>query len=154
MYSYSMNQPEVERYDNTKFRVPFCIEQVKVGEGEDATQQYRARESFFSKNPNLAEKRALIAGALNQDIGAYVYGHYDPGTQQTFQAMLAMDDIPEETKTAIKTVFPWVHSCLGYYYTKKAEILASNTPELIVWDFSQFDATKPEVSLSSIVGGS
>jgi len=151
MYSYNMNQPEVEKYDNTKFMVPFCIEQVAIGEGEEAVQQYRARELFTAKSPSLAEKRTLIAGALNQDVGAYIYEHYDPGTQQTFQAMLAMDDTPEETKTAIKTVFPWVQACLKYYYKNKAEILKSNIPELIVWDFSQFDAAKPDVSLGSIV---
>jgi hypothetical protein len=148
-----MEKPEVEKYDDTRFRVPFCIEQVTMGEGEDEIQQYRSRELFPAKYPNLAEMRSLIAKELNQDVGAYVYDHYDPGTQQTFQAMLAIDEIPEETKTAIKTVFPWVQSCLGYYYTKKTEILESNTPELVTWDFSQFNATKPDVSLGSIVGG-
>jgi len=154
MYSYSMDQPNIEKYDDQQYRVPFCIEQVTVGEGEEGTQQYRARSLFVLKNPSLAEKQALIARKLNEDIGAYIYGYYDAGTQQTFQAMIAMDDVPEETKTAIKAIFPWIQSCLGYYYTKKAEILASSTPELIMWNFSQFDTTKPDVSLSSIVSGS
>ena len=152
MYSYSMTQPEVEKYDNTKYRVPFCIEQVEVGEGEDATQQYRARALFCAKSPSLTDVRALIVGVLNQDVGAYIHNHYDSGTQQTFQAMLSIEGFPVATKTEIKTIFPWVQSCLRYYYTKKTEIMASNTPELIFWEFGQFDATKPGVSLGSIIG--
>ena len=151
MYSYSMTPPEVEKYDNTKYRVPFCIDQVEVGEGEDATQQYRARELFCAKSPSLTDVRALIAGVLNQDVGAYIHNHYDSGTQQTFQAMLSIEGFPEATKTEIKTIFPWIQSCLGYYYTKKAEVLASDTPELIVWDFSTFDASEPHVSLEALM---
>jgi len=153
MYSYSTEKPSVEKYDAQQYRVPFCIEQVTVGEGADAVQQYRARELFVSKNPSLAEKQALIARKLNEDVGAYIYGYYDPGTQQTFQALIAMDDIPEDTKSAIKTIFPWIQACLGYYYTIKANILSSDTPELVTWDFGQFDATKPDVSLAAVVGG-
>ena len=154
MCSYSIEQPEVEKYDDQRFRVPFCIDQMTVGEGEEAVSQYKSREMFVEKYPSLSDRRALIATALNKDVGAYIYGHYDAGTQQSFQAMIAMDDVPEETKSAIKSIFPWIQDCLGYYYGKKAEVWASSTPELVVWDFSQFDTTKPDVSLSSIVSGS
>jgi len=153
MHSYSIDKPEVEKYDEINYRVPFCVEQVTAGDGEDAVEQYRARSLLCSGHPSLSERRNAIAGALNKDVGAYVYGHYDAGTQQTFQALLAMDTVPDTVKAAIKSIFPWIQGCLGYYYAQKAEILASDTPEMVTWDFSQFDVSKPDVTLSSLLGG-
>ena len=153
MHSYSIDKPEVEKYDEINYRVPFCVEQVTAGDGEDAVEQYRARSLLCSGHPSLSERRNAIAGALNKDVGAYVYGHYDAGTQQTFQALLAIDTVPDTVKAAIKSIFPWIQGCLGYYYAQKAEILASDTPEMVTWDFSQFDVSKPDVTLSSLLGG-
>ena len=156
MYSYSTALPTVEKYDKTQYRVPFCIEQITITNNEGEEQQYRARTLFISSSstnnlPILEERRNLITKELNKDVGTYINNHYDPGTQQTFQAMISMDNIPEEIKTSIKTIFPWIQSCLGYYYTKKSVILSSNNPELIIWDFTQFDTTKPDISLGSLV---
>jgi len=153
MHSYSIDKPEVEIYDGNDYRVPFCVEQVTVGNGEEAADQYRARSLLCAGRPSLSERRNAIAEALNKDVGAYVYAHYDAGTQQTFQALLAMDTVPDVVKTAIKSIFPWIQGCLGYYYARKAEILASDTPEMVTWDFSQFDVSKPDVTLSSLLGG-
>jgi len=83
-------------------------------------------------------------------VGAYIYGYYDAGTQQTFQALLQMDDVPAESKTLIKSIFPWIQVCLVYYYAKKAEVIAADIPELVTWDFTQFDTNKPDVTLSGL----
>ena len=48
-------------------------------------------------------------------------------------------------------MYDWIQTIMEYYYTKKAEIIASDEPGLVTWDFSQFDATKPDVSLSNLV---
>jgi hypothetical protein len=150
-FSYSNELPTISKYDQTQWMVPYQIEQVTMGEGEEAVQQYRSLKLFYPKSPSLSERQVLIAAQLNQDVGAYIYGHYDAGTQQTLQAMVAMDDVPGEVKTQIKSIFPWIQSCLGYYYTKKMEILASETPELVTWDFSQLDLSKPDVTLPGLM---
>lgn len=153
MYSYSSEFPTVSKYDQTQWRIPYQIEQVTVGDGEASVQQYRSQHLLHPRKPSLAERQVLIAGKLNENVGAYIYGHYDAGTQQTLQAMVAMDDIPEGVKVEIKSIFPWIQSCLGYYYAKKTAILASDTPELVIWDFSELDSSKPAVTLPGIMAG-
>ena len=150
---FSVEVPEVTKYDDVNYLIPFCVEEITVGEGSEAVQQYSARTVLYPHAPSLDDRKLSIATELNKDVGEYVYGYYDAGTQQTFQALLSMDAVPEAIKTAIKSIFPWIQSCLGYYYGKKTEILASEQPELIAWDFAQFDAIKPDVSLSAIMDG-
>ena len=154
MYSFSTDKPEIEKYDNDRFRIPFCIETVTTGEGEDETQQFQARTLFASKAPSLDEKRELIATELNQDVSLYICGHYDMGTQNSIQAIYTNPETSETAKTLIDSMFAWIRDeCLTYYYDIKAELFASDEPEMVTWDFSQFDATKPDVSLSSLVVG-
>jgi hypothetical protein len=107
----------------------------------------------ISKNLELDGKRSVIATTLNQAIGYYINKYYDAGTQQTFQSMLQMDTVPDEVKTLIKTIYPWIQLCLVYYYNKKVEVLTSDIPEIVTWDFVQFDTSKPDVSLGALMSG-
>jgi hypothetical protein len=106
----------------------------------------------ISRNLELDDKRSVVATALNQAIGYYINSYYDAGTQQTFQSMLQMDTVPDEVKTLIKTIYPWIQMCLVYYYNKKVEVLTSDIPEIVTWDFTQFDTSKPDVSLGGLMG--
>jgi len=116
-------------------------------------------EKRLISNFNLTRKQppenriVLIATELNKSLCNYIYGHYDAGTQQTFQAMIVMGVVSAKLQTSIKAVFPWIQSCLEYYYTKKNEIIVSGEPTLVTWDFVQFDVTKPDITLEQAMSG-
>lgn len=151
MYSYSSVAPGVSRYDSKNWVIPYGIEEVTVGEEPDAVQQYRHQQLLIGHNPTDDDVRSAIAGQLCSDVNAYINVHYDPGTQQTLQALMIMDTVPQAVKDDILTIWPWIQSALGYYYAKKAEVLGAEDPKLVMWDFAQFDATKPAVTLAGIM---
>ena len=151
MYSYSSVLPGVSRYDDKNWLIPYGIEEVTVGEEPDAVQQYRYQHLLTGHRPSDDDIKAEIAGQLCVDVNAYINTHYDPGTQQTLQALMIMDTVPQGVKDNIVTIWPWIQSALGYYYGKKAEVLGVEDPKLVTWDFSQFDATKPAVTLAGIM---
>lgn len=151
MYSYSGTVPGVARYDAKHWLVPYGIEEITVGEGEEAIQQYRCQHLLLDHQPTDDDVRTAIAAQLNAEVGAYVYAHYDAGTQGTLQALMTMDTVPQAVKDDILTIWPWIQSALAYYYEKKAEILSADDPKIITWDFAQFDASKPNVTLAGIM---
>lgn len=123
---------------------------VYVGDGYD--EQKLISNFNITRNQSIENKNILIATALNNDLNAYICSYYDMGTQQTFQAIYANPGTSETVKTNLSSLFSWIlDECLVYYYTKRTEILASDEPELIVWDFSQFDNTKPDITLFGLV---
>jgi len=122
---------------------------VYIGDGYD--KQGLINNFKITRKKSLYDRKVIIATSLNQVLGSYIYGYYDSGTQQTFQALLQIDTVSIEKKTLIKTIFPWIQLCLTYYYSKKTEVINSNMPELITWDFTQFDAVKPDVTLEDLI---
>lgn len=151
MYSFSDNPPEVRKYADVQWLIPYAVEQVTVGEGEEASLQYRHKTLFSDRPPTDEDVASAIAGRLCQEVNAYINSHYDAGTQQTLQALMVMDTLPQAVKDDILTIWPWIQSALAYYYGKKAEILGAADPKIITWDFSQFDTTKPGVTLNGIM---
>jgi len=115
--------------------------------GEEAIEKV----PFKNSHDYTGTMRDRVLEQINTEVNAYICSHYDMGTQASFQAVYVMDGTPLEVKTALLGVWAWVQSVLGYYYTKKAEIAAAGEPETVTWDFSQFDATDPQVSLQSLV---
>ncbi len=148
MYSYSNDIPTVTKYNKHQWAVPYCIEAVTAGEGEEAIEQYRSKTLLVTRINNITND---IVGVLNSDVNTYIHGYYDAGTQQTFQALIAMDSVPQAVKDDIWLIWPWIQSALAYYYGKKAEVLSAEDPKTVTWDFSQFDATKPDVTLAGIM---
>lgn len=123
---------------------------VYVGDGYD--EQKLIYNFNITRNQSTESRNILIVTILNKDLNDYIYSHYDTGTQQTFQAIYVNPKTSEITKTNLAGVFDWIlDKCLVYYYTKKTEILAADEPELIVWDFFQFDTTKPNIKLEELV---
>ena len=98
--------------------------------------------------PSIAHRLTKI----NQDVNTYIYNYYDPGTQDSFNGLQARRSTSDAVKDIIDSVYDWIQIIMTYYYSKKVEIIASDEPGLITWDFSQFDTTKPDVSLSDLVG--
>jgi len=88
---------------------------------------------------------------LRQEVSNYINSHYDAGTQNSFQVIYMLPTTPAAVKDSLLPVWTWVQSVLKYYYTKKAEILASETPHLVTWDFSQSDAADPGAALDSFI---
>jgi hypothetical protein len=91
---------------------------------------------------------------LNTEFNAYLQEHYDMGTQQAFQALYSLPTTPQAVKDALLPVWTWIQSVTQYYYGKKIAIRDGEDWESVTWDYSQFDATDPEVSLESIMSGS
>ena len=88
---------------------------------------------------------------INQAVNTYIYNYYDPGTQDSFNGLQARRSTPDAVKDIIDSVYDWIQTIMEYYYTKKANIIMLDEPGLVTWDFSQFDATKPDVLLSDLV---
>jgi len=95
--------------------------------------------------------RGELLKKINADVNTYICTHYDLGTQASLQSIYVMDGTPAEVKTTLLGVWSWIGSMLVYYYAKKTEITESETPETVTWDFTQFDATDPEVSLQTLI---
>lgn len=110
----------------------------------------------------VADLPAMIAkklGTLNSELSAYIYGVYDAGTQASMQALYIGAGTPAEVKTDIESVWAWIASIMTYYYSRKSEIAAATDVRRVaesVWDFTRFDATRPDVTLQGIfeaIGG-
>jgi hypothetical protein len=154
MYSYSGTVPGVARYDAKNWLVPYGIEEITVGEGEETIQQYRCQHLLLDHQPSDDDVRTAIATQLRKDVGAYIYSHYDAGTQSSLNGLLAKRSTSDAIRDAIDTVVTWIETVLGYYYGKKAAIYAAANPETVVWEFNQFDGSDPNVTLSGFVSGS
>ena len=91
--------------------------------------------------------------ALNKELGAYIYGIYDAGTQASMQAIWSQDTTPAAVKSDIEAVWAWIALIMTYYYQCKSEIAALTDADVVAaytWDFSQFDASCPAVTLQGI----
>lgn len=91
---------------------------------------------------------------LNKSMQSYIYGVYDIGTQASFQCLYLLPNVSEKSKTDILSVWSWTQSILIYYYQCKETILASKDSaqaKAFIYNFKQFDSTKPSTSLSEIM---
>ncbi len=112
----------------------------QCGVGWNYTDGLFWKDAEWLKNYRLTQ--------INQAVNQYIYQYYDAGTQLSFNALYVHSATSEETKTALESVWAWIQSIMVYYYTQKADIEA----EIVTtWDFSQFDATKPDVTLAGLM---
>jgi hypothetical protein len=91
---------------------------------------------------------------INVDVNTYINSYYDPGTQQTFTAIYTQQDTPTAIKDYLDPVLVWISSIMAYYYGKKQSVIDAETLATIkgiTWDFTTFDATKPDVSLQALM---
>ncbi len=92
---------------------------------------------------------------LKSEVCLYIYGVYDAGTQASMQALWSQDATSAAVKTDIEAVWAWIASIMAYYYQCKSAIGALvdvESVEAYGWDFTQFDATCPDVTLQAIFG--
>ena len=115
----------------------------------DAEGQCVARTIVVDLPSEIANRQAV----LNRELGAYIYGVYDAGTQASMQALWSQAATPAAVKTDIESVWAWIASIMTYYYQCKSEIAALTDADAVAaytWDFSRFDATLPAVTLQGI----
>jgi len=105
-------------------------------------------ESIRLASPIITDRTAKISRAVN----AYINAHYDQGTQASFQALYVLPSTSDEDKLALLPVWDWIAAVMAYYYDRKREIMESDNPLSVTWDFSQFDSEDPGVSLSDFMG--
>lgn len=91
---------------------------------------------------------------LNRSLQNYVYSAYDMGTQASFQCLYLLPTVSEQSKADITNVWEWIQSILIYYYQCKETLLSTKdiaSAKNFVYNFGQFNATKPTASLSAIL---
>jgi hypothetical protein len=123
--------------------------------GEDAvTKTYTVNDySAEELAPRLTEEQTSILTQINNDVNTYINNYYDVGTQQSFTAVYVKYNT-DEVKNYLNPVWDWINTIMVYYYGKKQTIVdAANitTLKAITWDFTTFDATKPDVSLQALM---
>ncbi|PKN23183.1 MAG: hypothetical protein CVU64_24175 [Deltaproteobacteria bacterium HGW-Deltaproteobacteria-21] len=105
---------------------------------------------------DLARATAHRQTELKTALRQYIYSHYDAGTQATMQALYVRDDTPVVVKDKLSAVWSWISMVLTFYYQTKEAIGNLPDAEAIIshaWDFAQFDALRPDVTLQGIYSG-
>jgi hypothetical protein len=90
---------------------------------------------------------------LQRRLQAYIYTHYDQGTQATLTAIFSDPAIAKEVKDEIMLAWGWVKQVLYYYYGLKMQLVDGLPLESLHIDFEQFDAVDPKVSLEKFIKG-
>lgn len=78
---------------------------------------------------------------LKTDFMSYMDNHYDLGIQGTVRDSYMHPLSQQQTKDKAVEVLNWVNSVRKYYIEKKQAIRGGNVET--IWDFQQFDSTKP-----------
>jgi hypothetical protein len=125
-------------------------------EGETETIWQCTHERLDPKTvgatPGEPEHREMIMARLTTEVNAYINAHYDQGSQASFQALYSLAATPQAVKDAIFPLWPWIQSVMTYYYEKKSDIRDGQEYANVAWDFSQFDATDPDIDLENYMG--
>jgi hypothetical protein len=156
--------PPISQYQDAIAR----DDQAAVKAYEDACRA--ARRRFPSPGDlamTLEEVQDEQVRLLEKDTRHFIYyrpdgsKRYTPEKQQSFSAWyqkLKTVENPDQSvldKIArIEEVDTWISQVLAYHYQKDAEIRAATTREealAVIWDFSQFEASDPDVRLREIV---
>jgi len=104
----------------------------------------------------VVSKKARL-GAMKTEVTEYINAHYDPGQQNTLNA-LWIEGISkgwDNRKASVQSVMDWVNSVLAYFYQKKDAIFAAadqDALDAVEVDFSQFDAGDPGVAIQDVIG--
>jgi hypothetical protein len=97
--------------------------------------------------------RENLLGALKSECYAYIVSRYDIGVQMSMAGKLADSRTPTPARASVEQVIDWVDSVMEYYYTTKLTIIEITDQAVLAsftWDYYQFDATDPLISMESI----
>lgn len=109
-------------------------------------------QSLVAAHDLLPAAQAVRIEELRSSCSGYIFGHYDAGTQASLNALFTEGQSQGYTNRVarIRLVVSWVGTCLDYYYSVKDAIGKAADPASVSWDFGQFDATIPDVSLRDV----
>ena len=112
----------------------------------------RLAKKDIPKTPTESEHRIMIMDRLTAEVNVYINAHYDQGSQASYQALFSLPTTPQRIKDGILPIWTWIQAVMAYYYGKKADIRDGNNYADVAWDFSQFDASDPDISLEDYMG--
>lgn len=121
-YTELINRENINQYITDNFSSLLQIAKQKIGE-----------DSFWK---------------LNAEVQKYIYSKYDQGTQSSFLSLHSDPTTPESAKQDIESVWVWIRSVMGYYYSIKQQLLGGI---IVDYDFAQFDSEDPKVKLSDLM---
>ena len=136
---------ELKRPSWDQQKVAAMVADCKAGEIARAEEN----EDVFDEQAFNQWVAHTLFAQCNQDVGQYIYSRYDAGTQASFLSLHADPATPQAGKTSIESVWAWIKSVMTHYYGVRDQILAGN---VVKWNFSQFDATDPDVKLRDFMG--
>ena len=126
-----------------------ALQWVECPPGVTTSYTWNGTEFIAPPGPVPPTKEELLQ-QINQAVNQYIFQYYDAGTQISFNSIYVHPATEQEAKTALESVWAWISSIMQYYYTQKAQI-ESSVITSATWDFTQFDATKPPVTLASLM---
>ena len=136
---------------------PDCIELTDAHYAELQAKEangiagYIVDENGFVDVIELGLDKTILFKQMEKDVQKYLYSKYDNGTQMTLQAMYSDPDSTEELKASIKTIWGWIKTVLQYYFTKRAYLDSCEDLTGFSYDFQQFDASKPDITLEGLM---
>ncbi len=119
---------------------------------------------FDDPNQALPKVRERVLAKLKSDVSSYLYSRYSQGTQTTLLGLnskwsgvlinpastTAQKTTATDRLATLLTVADWMSTVWDEYYTKRDVFHADQTLTTIAYDFTQFDATDPQVSSESV----
>lgn len=126
-----------------------------VSRGNAAWHRWTGSAWILVSDLLVSKKQRL--GALKTEVTEYINAHYDPGQQNTLNA-LWIEGISKNwpnRKAAVQSVMDWVGAVLAHFYQKKEELFAAPDQaalDAVQADFSQFDVADPDVSIQTVIG--
>lgn len=134
---------------------------VKVGvlelpDGASEADWTAAREKLFPNKGPVADRIQLVLQKFDKDTTEYIYSKYPMPSQLslTVELVYAMFNNMTNKAARIASIRDWAGIVLTYHFGKWADIEACTTHsqlDAITWDFSQFDALDPQVSLRDVL---
>ena len=129
-------------------------ESCSIANGTWHPEEVIEKVPFTDSHSYTGDMRIRKLEELNQAVQVYIYTKYDIGTQASLQAIDTRPTTPQVVRDQLNLLFEWIAGVMNYYYGKKDDIIAATDYNSITWDFSQFDATDPNISLKDYMGPS
>ena len=117
-----------------------------VTEGDPALVDGVWTQQWVVSDQDVETVRTKQLKALRDANNAFVEAHYDRPTKETLLALSVKAEKNGWTDLSnhLEQAFDWISgTVLTYYYTKKAEIQASDDPKSVTWSFSANCAEDP-----------
>lgn len=128
--------------------------QIQALEPNYEIQADRVARTYPVTDKPVETVRTAMLNEINRDVNAYIIGHYDIGTQQSFTGIYSLRSTPDSIRDYLEPVWVWIQSVMTYYYQKKAVIADSETVDdlrAVSWGFGAFTESKPDVSLATLM---